>query len=155
MLLTDHVIWLPRSRVASEGTYQFRVWCSFEAAMVQLRLLPVSVAGYSLSSRQRSLALLGSFLMLHPWSKEEGGDGLRLLGILNSSFYLVFCAFTLKIFFTCTCLPTYQGISFNEVAMFVVVQVCLSLMQARVTLMSSHQDHTTPHYASGNGVGST
>ena len=59
------VIWLPRSRPHSRGEYQERVWCSFEAAMVQIRGdVPVVVAGYRPSAEQRVMVAAGSLSAL-------------------------------------------------------------------------------------------
>jgi hypothetical protein len=74
---------LPRSRKSAPGQYQERLWCSFEAAMVQLRSIPVAVAGFGLSSRQRSVAVWGSLLPLPPWAKDRGDAALRRLGQVN------------------------------------------------------------------------
>lgn len=38
------VIWLPRSRPSAAGQYQERLWCSYEAAMVEARGLEVGAA---------------------------------------------------------------------------------------------------------------
>jgi hypothetical protein len=55
------VVWLPRSKRSSLGHYPYRLWCTFEAACVELRSLPVQVAGTGLSSFQWRVRLLGSF----------------------------------------------------------------------------------------------
>jgi hypothetical protein len=55
------VVWLPRARQGAHGDYQYRLWCTFEAACVLQRSLPVGVAGAGLSADQRWLRIFGSF----------------------------------------------------------------------------------------------
>ena len=54
------VVWLPRARDAASPSYQFRLWCTFEAMVVAERNLPVHVAGVGLSRSQRLLARYGA-----------------------------------------------------------------------------------------------
>ena len=78
------VVWLPRSKVGSRGEYPYRLWCTFEAASVQQRRLPVAIAGEGMSCFQRCVCVLGSFM---PAAWADGVlDGLvRLnLGMLIS-----------------------------------------------------------------------
>ena len=56
------VIWLPRSRTGAPPSYQFRLWCSFEASVVAKRLLPVYIAGQGLTLSQVALRRFGIFL---------------------------------------------------------------------------------------------
>ena len=87
MLRVEHVIWLPRSRLNAKGEYQFRIWCTFEAMIVHLRRLPVTVAGHGLDVRQVKLASEGAMLLSWPW---EGGllhaTPLDNLGKVNAAF---------------------------------------------------------------------
>lgn len=61
------------------------MWCSFEAAIVQIRHIPVAVAGYDVSMRQRALAAWGSLLTLPPWAKDHGDREITRLGQANSA----------------------------------------------------------------------
>ena len=56
------VIWLPRSRTNAPPSYQFRLWCSFEANVVAKRKLPVFIAGQGLAPSQIVLRRFGIFL---------------------------------------------------------------------------------------------
>lgn len=61
------VLWLPRARRdCGDGSYQFRLWPTFEAAVVAQRQLPVRLAGVGLSSTQRLLRVLGSAYVVLP-----------------------------------------------------------------------------------------
>ena len=82
MAQVELVIWLPRSRQDALGEYQFRIWCTFEASMVQLRKLPVTIAGYE--RVQRSIAQCGSFHVLPLLERSEAGALARL----NAAFYI-------------------------------------------------------------------
>ena len=53
-------IWLPRSKLDSKGEYPYRLWCTFEAACVRQRNLPVAIAGAGLSSLQLRVRRWGS-----------------------------------------------------------------------------------------------
>ena len=76
------VIWLPRSKLRfSQGQYPYRLWCTFEAACVEHRQLPVVVAGEGLSAFQIRLAWLGSYL-----PAAQGGD-IGSLCRVNLFFY--------------------------------------------------------------------
>ena len=55
----SEVTWLPRASQRALGDYQFRLWCTFEAAVVEERQLPVRLAGVGLSLSQRMLLALG------------------------------------------------------------------------------------------------
>ena len=55
------VVWLPRSKAGSRGEYQYRLWTTFEASCVEVRRLPVAVAGIGMSNFQKRVRLLGSF----------------------------------------------------------------------------------------------
>ena len=67
MWRTNHVIWLPRSRSHAAGQYQYRVWCTFEAAIVGFRSdVGVSIAGHPPSVQQARLHLLGSYVCASP-----------------------------------------------------------------------------------------
>ena len=55
------VIWLPRSKASSSGEYQYRLWTTFEASCVEVRGLPVVVAGIGMSAFQQRVRMLGSF----------------------------------------------------------------------------------------------
>jgi len=95
------VIWLPRSRIDAFGSYQYRLWCSFEASLVQFRKLPVVVAGYEPDAFQCLIAVCGSYLAVGP----NYGDGTDVtqLGRLNNMFYL-FLAFSVSTLITIICL---------------------------------------------------
>lgn len=56
------VLWLPRSRTNAPPSYQFRLWCSFEASVVAQRRLPVYIVGQGLSRSQIALRRLGILL---------------------------------------------------------------------------------------------
>ncbi len=89
MLRVEHVIWLPRSRADAPGEYQGRIWCTFEATIVHLRQLPVTVAGHPVNAQQDALAAHGSLLVHWPWAGGCcGGSVLQLLGKLNAAFYV-------------------------------------------------------------------
>ena len=62
------IIWLPRSRDEGFPSYQYRPWCSFEAAVVSQRCLPVVLAS-PLSRSQKAVSLFGSFQPVLPWSR--------------------------------------------------------------------------------------
>lgn len=93
MLAIDLVIWLPRSRSYAKGQYQYRVWCTFEALMVQARQKPVIIAGHDLTSMQLAIGAWGSYLITLPWWRD--GSPVVRLGIVNFAFYT----------FTCSILP--------------------------------------------------
>ncbi|KAL1526357.1 hypothetical protein AB1Y20_015071 [Prymnesium parvum] len=82
------VVWLPRSKRASPGHYAYRMWCTFEAVVVQQRRLPVQVAGRGVSATQRHVRRFGKYSF---WLC--GGDGvLDQLERMNAAFYvLVVC----------------------------------------------------------------
>lgn len=76
------VVWLPRSKHGSSAQYAYRLFCTFEAACVELRSLPVAVAGAGQSSFQTRLRYSGSF------TPAIGADGtLDALCRLNAAFY--------------------------------------------------------------------
>jgi hypothetical protein len=60
------VIWLPLSRTGASPSYQFRLWCSFEASVVARRRLPVYAAGQGLTRSQHLLRRFGSFMPALP-----------------------------------------------------------------------------------------
>ena len=60
------VVWLPRSRTDAPPSYQFRLWCSFEASVVAKRRLPVYVAGQGLAASQVTLRRCGIFVLRLP-----------------------------------------------------------------------------------------
>ena len=60
------IVWLPRSRTHAPPSYQFRLWCSFEASVVAYRRLPVHVAGVGMSASQRALRRTGIYLPALP-----------------------------------------------------------------------------------------
>ena len=75
-------VWLPRARRGSRGEYQYRLWCTFEAACIQQRGLRVAVAGEGMSSFQWRLRYMGSYAAAF-WA-----DGtLDQLCRLNLAFY--------------------------------------------------------------------
>ncbi|KAL1504982.1 hypothetical protein AB1Y20_008748 [Prymnesium parvum] len=82
------VVWLPRSKRASAGHYAYRMWCTFEAVVVQQRGLPVQVAGLGVSATQRHVRRFGKY-SFWLW----GGDGvLDQLARMNAAFYtLILC----------------------------------------------------------------
>jgi hypothetical protein len=84
------VVWLPRSRTNAPASYQFRLWCSFEATVVAERNLPVFVAGQGLSRSQRALRHLGSLLPALPGLPPP--KEVRSLAYINSAIGLA-CAF--------------------------------------------------------------
>ncbi|KAL1495233.1 hypothetical protein AB1Y20_017096 [Prymnesium parvum] len=88
MMAVDLVLWLPRSRAHAMGTYQYRIWTTFEATVVTLRDLPVVPIGYNLSSLQWQIAFAGSLLLLPPWAKDDG-TGVHALGKANLCIVLV------------------------------------------------------------------
>lgn len=59
-------VWLPCSRAGAEPSYQFRLWCTFEASVVAERRLPVFVAGKGLSFSQVAMTHLGIFFFALP-----------------------------------------------------------------------------------------
>jgi hypothetical protein len=78
------VVWLPRSRTISTGQYGYRLWCTFEAAIVQQRELPVAVAGCGESAFQRHVRRFGSFAPAL-WGDD---DTIQRLCRLNLCAYL-------------------------------------------------------------------
>ena len=94
MAQVDLVIWLPRSRASARGEYQERLWCSFEAAMVQLRNLPVVAAGFAPDAQQRSIAAVGS---LHAAPLRCSRVDSAGLARLNAAFYLCIACTTADI----------------------------------------------------------
>ena len=70
--VTSHaalVLWLARARSQSaepHGSYQFRLWPTFEAAVVAQRRLPVRPVGIGPSPSQHLLRILGSAYVLLP-----------------------------------------------------------------------------------------
>ena len=88
MMHVDVVIWLPRARRDCKGQYQYRIWCTFEAAVVHLRGLPVIVAGHDLTAIQWALAAWGSYLVLPPWWLDKS-DPVTALATNNLAFYLL------------------------------------------------------------------
>jgi len=90
MLCVSHVIWLPRSRSNARGEYQYRIWCTFEAAIVHLRRLPVTMAGHRLNRVQCQLVSEGSYLINYPWT---GGwlhaSDMDNLGKTNGAFLMI------------------------------------------------------------------
>lgn len=89
--VTQHaseVIWLPRARTASKASsYQFRLWCTFEAATVAERGLPVRVAGVGLSQSQLLLHRFGTWTPL--WPGCEMGE-VRKLQTCHSILLVLF-----------------------------------------------------------------
>ena len=73
-----------------DGRAILRVRCTFEAAMVYLRDLPVVVAGHELSGIQWCIAAWGSYLVLPPWWKDSS-DPVYSLAALNLAFYVYSC----------------------------------------------------------------
>jgi hypothetical protein len=59
--------------VVVRGCYRrrYRVWCFFEAGMVQLRDLPIVAAGHPPSAMQMCLLAWGSFLVTPPWWSDD------------------------------------------------------------------------------------
>ena len=100
MSSVDLVLWLPRSRASAPGTYQYRIWTTFEATVVALREdLEVVAIGYDLSLMQWQIAFLGSFLLLPPWAVDDG-SGVHYLGKVNLNFLLSFvCTFVTDVIF--------------------------------------------------------
>jgi hypothetical protein len=91
MAQVDLVIWLPRAREDAAGQYQQRLWCTFEAAMVQLRGdVPVVAAGFLPSLGQRALVAAGSFSCMPLWLSPAdcGESDLALLHAINFAYYL-------------------------------------------------------------------
>jgi hypothetical protein len=78
----DAVVWLPRSKHGSRAEYAYRLFCTFEAACVELRSLPVAVAGAGPSAFQTRLRRFGSFT---PALRADGT--LDTLCRLNAAFY--------------------------------------------------------------------
>lgn len=89
MISVDTVIWLPRARINAPGQYQYRVWCSFEAAVVHLRDLPVIVAGHGMSGMQWAVAAWGSYLVLPWWWRSDGLTEIHELAACNLAFYVM------------------------------------------------------------------
>lgn len=83
------VIWLPRSRTGAPPSYQFRLWCSFEAGVVAQRKLPVYAAGQGLARSQHALRQLGCFLPALPGL--ELPNEIRALAYINGALALL-CA---------------------------------------------------------------
>ena len=90
MLSVDMVLWLPRSRAQAFGQYQYRVWCTFEAAMVQLRGLPVVMVGHDLSRLQMALVAWGTLIVVPPWWRSDGSPVVRLARY-NVMFFFFVC----------------------------------------------------------------
>ena len=82
------VIWLPRSRNTASSSYQFRLWCTFEACAVAQRGLPVIIAGVGPSKSQLLLCRLGVFLPWLPFAAPPP-EGLEDLATYNSAYMLV------------------------------------------------------------------
>jgi len=95
MKTVDLVFWLPRSRAAAPGTYQYRIWTTFEATVVTMRELEVVAIGYRLSSTQWQLAFAGSLLLQPFWAKDDG-TGVVSLGKVNLNFVLCFISMFLE-----------------------------------------------------------
>ena len=55
------VVWLPGTKLGSNGEYPHRLWCTFEAACVQQRRLRVAVGGAGTTRFQRHVRRFGSF----------------------------------------------------------------------------------------------
>ena len=85
----DNVVWLGIARRHTDALYQYRLWCSFEAAVVQVRKLHVARADEQLTLLQRRQKRWGSFGYLFPW---ERGDGVvDELYRANADYYLFMC----------------------------------------------------------------
>ena len=82
------VIWLPRSRNTATSSYQFRLWCTFEACAVAQRGLPVIIAGVGPSKSQLLLCRLGVFLPWLPFAAPPP-EGLEDLATYNLAYMLV------------------------------------------------------------------
>lgn len=81
------VVWLPRARTDAAPEYQFRLWCSFEAAVIAARGLPVVIAGEGPTRSQRWLRHLGArMLLLPPFVPPM--RGLTQLSLLNTLFLI-------------------------------------------------------------------
>ena len=81
------IIWLPRSRIDAPPSYQFRLWCSFEASVCEQRRLPVFVAGQGLSLSQHALRRFGNFLPALPGWKPP--QEVRVLATINGVLCMV------------------------------------------------------------------
>ena len=80
------VIWVPLSRANMAPSFQFRMWCTFEAAVVEHRQLPVFIAG-ELTASQRRLARLGPRTFALPCLEPRATLAeLRILSTFNVCF---------------------------------------------------------------------
>ena len=93
------VIWLPRSRTDALPSYQFRLWCSFEASVVAQRGLPVFVAGQGQARSQVALRYCGQYLPALPNMPPPAE--LRTMAYLNGGLALlaVLCPVLIPILF--------------------------------------------------------
>lgn len=144
MAQIDLVIWLPRSREGAPGQYQERLWCSYEAAMVQIRGVPVALAGYGLSSRQRALAAWGSMLVLPPWAAHLGDVELTHLGQANFLFLCFVCAFPFDYFMWW---GFYDGIGVTTLLLW-----CFALLIGAIYLIIVRQSESVARARHGKQV---
>lgn len=84
------VVWLPRARPDSTPGYQFRLWCSFEAAVIAARGLPVLIAGAGPTLSQIWLRRLGTRMLLLPCLVPAMNE-LWHLTVLNTFFLVASC----------------------------------------------------------------
>ena len=89
------VIWLPVSKVGAAPSYQFRLWCTFEASVVAARELPVYIAceGGKLPRSQRALHFWGAKLPAVPFLAPPP-DEIRHLAYMNLAWFIM-----------CSCCP--------------------------------------------------
>lgn len=86
----SEVIWLPRARTGAAPSYVFRLWCTFEAAIVAERGLRVRVAGQGVAPSQSALRRFGSRLPALPWLPPPAE--IRELCYWNSCiFFMMIC----------------------------------------------------------------
>ena len=85
--LASAVLWLPIARPGENLSYPFRLWCTFEAATVAERGLPVRVAGVGLSQSQLLLHRFGTWTPL--WPGCEMGE-VRKLQTCHSILLVLF-----------------------------------------------------------------
>ena len=91
------VIWVPLSRTNTAPSFQFRMWCTFEAAVVEHRQLPVFIAG-ELTASQRRLARLGPRIFALPCLEPRATLAeLRILSTFNVCFLFMAIAFPLAL----------------------------------------------------------
>ena len=89
-LHSSEVVWIPRARREAASDYQFRLWCTFETAVVAERGLRVRIAGVGLSRTQSLLLRMGSWLPALPGISPP--TEIRPLMYFNASLFAMMIA---------------------------------------------------------------